>query len=52
MLSFGLGTAPNLLAMGLVAERLSARVRDPRVRRLAGILVMAFGIFALYQVIL
>lgn len=52
MLSFGLGTVPNLLAMGLLAERLSARVRDPRIRRLAGILVMAFGLFALYQVIL
>jgi hypothetical protein len=51
LLSFGLGTLPNLLAMGLVAERLSARARDPRVRHLAGLLVMAFGVYALYQVI-
>ncbi len=51
LLSFGLGTLPNLLAMGMVAERLSARVRDPRVRRLAGTLVMGFGLFALYQLI-
>jgi hypothetical protein len=35
--------------MGLVAERLSARVRDPRVRRLAGLLVIGFGVFSLYQ---
>jgi sulfite exporter TauE/SafE len=51
LLSFGLGTLPNLLAMGIVAERLSARVRDPRVRRLAGGLVIGFGLFALYQLI-
>jgi len=49
LLSFGLGTLPNLLAMGLVAERLSARVGDPRVRQLAGLLVMGFGVFSLYQ---
>jgi uncharacterized protein len=47
--SFGLGTLPNLLAMGVLAERLSARVRDPRVRRLAAVLVMGFGLFALYR---
>jgi hypothetical protein len=47
--SFGLGTLHNLLAMGVLAERLSARVRDPRVRRVAGALVMGFGLFALYQ---
>ncbi|MGW8309424.1 MAG: sulfite exporter TauE/SafE family protein [Thiogranum sp.] len=51
LLSFGLGTLPNLLAMGVLAERLSARVRDPRVRRLAGMLVMGFGVVALYQLI-
>jgi len=51
LLSFGLGTLPNLLAMGVLAERLSARVRDPRMRRLAGLLVTGFGIYALYQLI-
>lgn len=51
LLSFGLGTLPNLLAMGVLAERLSARVRDPHVRRLAGLLVTGFGLFALYQLI-
>lgn len=51
MLSFGLGTLPNLLAMGALAERLSARARDRRVRRLAGLLVIGFGLFALYRLI-
>jgi len=51
LLSFGLGTLPNLLAMGVLAERLSAQVRDLRIRRLAGLLVMGFGLFALYQLI-
>lgn len=51
LLSFGLGTLPNLLAMGVLAERISARVRDPRVRRLAGMLVTGFGVVALYQLI-
>lgn len=51
LLSFGLGTLPNLLAMGVLAERLSARVQDPRVRRLAGLLVTGFGLYALYQLI-
>ncbi len=51
LLSFGLGTLPNLLAIGVAAERLSARVRDPRVRRVAGLLVMGFGLYSLYQLI-
>ncbi len=51
LLSFGLGTLPNLLAMGMLADRLSARTRDPRVRRLAGLLVMGFGGYALWQII-
>jgi uncharacterized protein len=51
LLSFGAGTLPNLLAMGVLAERLSARVRDPRIRRLAGLLVTGFGLLALYQLI-
>jgi len=48
MLSFGLGTLPNLLAMGLFAERLTRMVQKPVVRRLAGSLVIAFGLWNLY----
>jgi len=51
LLSFGLGTLPNLLTMGVLAERLSARVRDPRIRRLAGLLVIGFGLYAVYKLI-
>ena len=49
MLAFGLGTLPNLLAMGLVAQRLAAAVRRPWVRRAAGALVIGFGVAALAQ---
>jgi sulfite exporter TauE/SafE len=52
MLAFGLGTLPHLLAMGLLAgaaARLSGR---PWVRQLAGALVMGFGLYALWQLIL
>lgn len=43
MLAFGLGTLPNLLAMGLFAQHLRRFVARPGVRRAAGLLVMAFG---------
>lgn len=51
MLCFGLGTLPNLLAMGVFAQRLSALVRNLRVRQLAGVMVMGFGLWNLYGVI-
>lgn len=51
MLSFGLGTLPNLLAMGLFASRLSNWLHHAWVRQLAGSLVMLFGIWSLYRVI-
>ena len=51
LLSFGLGTLPNLLLIGAAADRLATRVRDPRTRRLAGILVAGFGLYALYRII-
>lgn len=49
MFAFGLGTLPNLLLMGAAAAGLAARVRDPRIRQLAGILVVAFGVYALLR---
>jgi uncharacterized protein len=47
MLAFGLGTLPNLFAMGMVAGSLARWSKDIRVRRLAGVLVIAFGLFTL-----
>jgi len=52
LLSFGLGTLPNLLLMGAAANRLAARVRDVRTRRLAGLLVIGFGVYSLYRLTL
>jgi len=51
LLSFGLGTLPNLLAMGLFANRLRRWVQLPWVRRLAGGLVLAFGLLGLWRVL-
>ena len=47
MLSFGLGTLPNLLAMGVVAGKLMQFMRQPVIRKLAGVLVMLFGAYTL-----
>lgn len=51
MLCFGLGTLPNLLAMGAFAARMSQWVKNSRVRQLAGSLVMLFGLWNLFLVI-
>ena len=49
MLAFGLGTLPNMLGIGMLAGA-AARVRDQAwLRRLAGVIVFAFGISALWQ---
>lgn len=44
MLSFGLGTLPTLLLMGVMATRLSGWLRRPGIRALAGLMVMGFGV--------
>ncbi|HHH43035.1 MAG TPA: sulfite exporter TauE/SafE family protein [Gammaproteobacteria bacterium] len=51
LFSFGLGTLPNLLAMGVAAGWLSARVREARTRQLAGLLVILFGLYSLFRLI-
>ena len=51
MLSFGLGTLPNLLAMGLFADRLSRVVRRLAVRQAAGTMVICFGLWNLYLLV-
>jgi sulfite exporter TauE/SafE len=52
MLSFGLGTLPNLLAMGLVATRLARFTRLVWVRHTAGTLVLLFGVMTLARAFL
>ena len=48
MLSFGLGTLPNLMLMGVFATSMRRFVRDARVRRLAGAMVVALGLWQGY----
>lgn len=47
MLCFGLGTLPNLLAMGLFAEALRANLQKKAVRLAAGLLVTLLGVVQL-----
>jgi len=49
MFSFGLGTLPNLLAMGLLAGALRQFLRRPLVRYAAGMLVTGFGLYFIWQ---
>jgi sulfite exporter TauE/SafE len=50
MAALGLGTLPNVLATGLVAERLRTFVRRPRVRLAAGLAVAAIGLWGLVRI--
>ena len=47
MLSFGLGTLPNLLLMGMFAANLQKFMRHPLVRIVAGVVVIAMGVYLL-----
>jgi sulfite exporter TauE/SafE len=49
MLAFGLGTLPNLLAIGMLAGAAARIVERRWVRQAAGILVLVFGLRALWQ---
>ncbi len=49
MLAFGLGTLPNLLAMGVIATSLSKWVRNPKVRLVAGMMVVLMGVLTLLR---
>ncbi len=50
MLAFGLGTLPNLLAVGLFWDRCRHWVQSPKVRLAAGLLVLSFGLYGLIKV--
>jgi hypothetical protein len=52
MLAFGLGTLPNLIAMGLFAQQLQALTKNIWVRRAAGLLVAGFGAWGLVRLAL
>jgi sulfite exporter TauE/SafE len=47
MLAFGLGTLPNLLAIGIVATRLIKWTRHPKIRLVVGLLIIAMGFITL-----
>ncbi len=49
MLAFGLGTLPNLVAMGFIATILSEFTRKPVVRLSSGVLIIVLGILTLYR---
>ncbi len=51
MLAFGLGTLPNLLAMGLLAQKLTRWVHNRWVRRLAGGLIAGLGLWMLLRIL-
>jgi uncharacterized protein len=50
MAAFGLGTLPNLLLIGLFWERVRHLVQAPRVRLVAGLLVVGLGSYGLFKV--
>lgn len=50
MLAFGMGTLPNLLAMGLMATTLQRLLKQPAVKIIAGLLVIAFGAYLILDV--
>ena len=49
MLAFGIGTLPNLLAMGVIATKLAKWVRNPTIRLIAGLLVVLLGLMTLLR---
>lgn len=50
MLAFGAGTLPNLLAMGALADRLRMVMQKRPVRLMAGLAVIAMGVWQLWRV--
>lgn len=50
MASFGIGTLPALMGLGLASHHFSSRLQQPWLRQLAGIMVISFGIYQLTTV--
>lgn len=49
LLAFGLGTLPNLLLAGVLLARFRRFAQAPVVRTVSGLLVLAFGVFGLFN---
>jgi len=49
MLSFGLGTLPNLLLMGVFATSLNQFIKQAWVRQVAGMMIMGFALVMFYR---
>jgi len=49
MLSFGLGTLPNLLLMGIFASSLNQFIQQAWVRQVAGVMIMLFALVMFYR---
>ena len=49
MLSFGLGTLPNLLLMGVFASTMTQFIQQPWVRQVAGVMIMVFAGVMFYR---
>ncbi|RUM94112.1 MAG: sulfite exporter TauE/SafE family protein [Thiothrix sp.] len=52
MLSFGLGTLPNLLLMGVFAAQVGRYLQKAWLRKMAGMLVVVFGAWQIYDAIM
>lgn len=50
MLAFGLGTLPNLVLMGAAAGWMSAHIKKPAIRRIAGGLIIAYGLITVLSI--
>jgi sulfite exporter TauE/SafE len=49
MLAFGMGTLPNLLGISLLAGAAARLGEQAWMRQVAGLLVLVFGAYALWQ---
>lgn len=52
LLAFGLGTLPNLLAMGVFATQLKLLLQDKKIRFITGLMVCAWAVYSLWRAIL
>ncbi len=50
MLAFGLGTLPLLISMGLLGRSVQPFLQRPRIRLIAGLLVLVFGLLGMVRV--